>query len=219
MANETDAPKPRGVQGLFAAIFTPKNPNATQSEAETRERIRTLDETERKWGWAAAALPLALSISDLFIKYKVAPITAKPDNGHCVSGFRLVKSLCTQIHTTSALQSLWVTGVIFVLGLVLLYGVWRSKRSFAAFSSFLAGIASGTLGLILVFFGGWLLVRAWRIQRYGAADGKTVRKVSMERAAERKAAKKAGATETLPSGKVVPPPSKRYTPKAKPKKK
>ena len=41
----------------------------------------------------------------------------------------------------------------------------------------------------------------------------------MERAAERKAAKKAGATETLPSGKVVPPPSKRYTPKAKPKKK
>jgi Flp pilus assembly pilin Flp len=108
-------------------------------------------------------------------------------------------------------------GLLVVLGAVILFGVWRSMRVLVAVASLFSGFASGLLGLLSIFYGAWLLLRSWRLQRYGVTDGASVRKVATERATERREAKKAPATPAA-SGPQPVTSSKRYTPKAKPRK-
>jgi hypothetical protein len=100
-------------------------------------------------------------------------------------------------------------------------------RALTIFMGLFAGIAGFRYSPIIFICGMgyavWLLVRSWRLQRYGVKDSKSVRKIAVERAEarkeERRTTRQTGATPR-PTGKPAPTPSKRYTaPKSKPRRK
>jgi hypothetical protein len=126
--------------------------------------------------------------------------------------------------------------VFCVIGFVALY---RRKRTLVTFSLFLVGFGFtlfiGVAGFAFILLGGWLMLRAWRINKYGSTSAKVV---AREAAANRKAGRDsresggkrsstssrrepARATKTTSSSGERRPPTanKRYTPKAPPRKK
>lgn len=216
MSDDEETPAPRGLASRVTSIFGAK-PGASIPDPELKERMRTLEPVERKWGFGAAAIPLVIALILLPSLLHNTKVTAAPVKHKCAAGFRLLKGTCTDIEHPSQFVLRFL--LLAALGLLLLFAVWASKRTLAVFLGFLAGLAAGPLGLLCIFYGGWLLVRSWRLQRYGATDGATVRKVATERSAAKREAKKAAPSVALASGKAPPPPSKRYTPKAKPRKK
>jgi hypothetical protein len=182
--------------------------------------MRTLDVVERKWGFAVGAVPLIAALVTLAAKTKVNA-QEKLVHGHCIAPGKFVP-----IGTHGAKSCLEpvllkpsVPGIVLlvVLGLVIMLAVWRSMRVLVAVTTIIAGLASGLLGIFAIFYGAWLLLRSWRLQRYGVTDGASVRKVVTERAAEKRETKKAPASVVASGAKPVTQ-SKRYTPKAKPRK-
>jgi hypothetical protein len=116
--------------------------------------------------------------------------------------------------------------VLLAVGGVLLFAVWRSKRSLAIFTSLFIGLGSFFVGVPVVFligtaFAVWLLVRSWRLQRFGTTDGKEIRKEAVARneakREARRAAKEGRDVTPAATGRTTVEPSKRYTPKAKPR--
>jgi len=194
-------------------------------DAEVRERMRTLDARERKWGFIAGGFVLALSVLYVpeLLHTTYGPPTAKPYLlNRCRNGLHLVHKLCETVYHPSdyALQF----SILIILGVVFLLSVWRAKRSLTIFFSMLAGLASTFVGGVVVLivglgYGGWLLARSWRMQRYGTTDSKEVRELATERAEAKRAARRAGkggGTDRLvPRSGVTA--SKRYTPRAKPR--
>lgn len=194
-------------------------------DAEVRERMRTLDATERKWGFIASGFVLALSllyVPNLLHTTYAAP-THKPVAGRCAHGFHLVGKLCETIYHPSdyALQFT----VLIALGGIFLLAVWQRRRTLAIFFSMLAGLASTFVGGAVVLFvglgyGGWLLARSWRVQRYGTKDAKEVRARATERAEAKRSARRAAKASPDAAGtpaRTSVQASKRYTPKAKPR--
>ncbi len=195
-----------------------------------KEKIRTLDRTERRFGIAAIvllALMALLLVPHLF--HNTTTFESEPlVKGHCnyprypgePSGCHL-KVITHPSDYVAPLIALVVFAGAALLGLL------RNRRSLLAFTSLLGGLAVFTLvyppvGLLLILYGGWLMARAWRLQRYGVADAKSVRKIVAERSAqrsvERKAARQArrtGVEVETSAGRTKVAPSKRYTPKAK----
>ena len=91
-----------------------------------------------------------------------------------------------------------------------------------AFTFFILGLAFARLfiplGFALLALGGWLLMRAYRINKYGTANAKQVAKEVASRPPRRQ--RKAEAqTPVTPSGYKPPTTNKRYTPKAPARKK
>jgi hypothetical protein len=119
-------------------------------------------------------------------------------------------------------------GVILVLCIAGFLTLWKRKRTFVSFALFLIGFAFtlfiGLIGFVFILVGGWLMLRAWRMNRYGTTDAKAIRQEVATRP-RGKAAASASKTATK-SGKASPsdarkPPtaSKRYTPKSPARKK
>lgn len=118
-------------------------------------------------------------------------------------------------------------GVIIVLCILGFVTLWKRKRTFVSFALFLIGFAFtlfiGLIGFLFILVGGWLMLRAWRINRYGTTDAKAIR----QEAATRPRGKAAASANTATKGKassqpgVRKPPtaSKRYTPKSPARKK
>jgi hypothetical protein len=178
---------------------------------------------ERKWGFAAGALPLMVAafLVPFLLHDTVQTATTAKVNNKCPSPYKLVGANCVHPVTHHPSQYVVQFCLALLLGIALLTVVWFAKRTLTIFVSFLAGLAIGALGLALIGYGGWLLVRSWRLQRYGATDGKTARATSMQRAEakrEYRRAQRSGATPS-PTGKSLPGQSKRYTPKSKPRRK
>ena len=74
-------------------------------------------------------------------------------------------------HVLKASESYWATRFlfVFVVALIILFFALRRKRAgVACFACFL-GIGLGIAGVVFVFLGAWLIVRAFRLQRYGEA--------------------------------------------------
>jgi hypothetical protein len=83
------------------------------------------------------------------------------------------------------------------------------------------------VGIVFLFLGVWLIVRAFRLQRYGEASWSGSNKAAREMAQAKKegrapkpnARSKSTVEPPPPPGPVAPPSaSKRYTPKQKPRK-
>jgi hypothetical protein len=117
-------------------------------------------------------------------------------------------------------------GVILVLCVVGFLALWKRKRTLVAFDLFLVGFAFTVFilpfGLAFVFLGGWLMLRAWRINRYGTTNAKAIAReaAARPRGRQRKeAARSASKTPATPGARKPPVASKRYTPKAPPRKK
>jgi hypothetical protein len=118
--------------------------------------------------------------------------------------------------------------LVFALGVLATTRIGR--RAALAFATLMTGLAFMTevtpiLAFPFIFLGGWLLVRSWRVQRYGSptAKGPTTgqRGQPRSRTAGAKGAPSQGRRRSgqAPTGPPKPSASKRYTPKAPPRRK
>jgi hypothetical protein len=121
-------------------------------------------------------------------------------------------------------------GLLLFLCLIGFLALWKRKRTLVAFDLFLLGFGFtlfvGLVGFVFILLGGWLLLRAWRINKYGTTNSKAIASQARDRPRGRdrkEAAKTAGtasAKSPARSGTPRPPTAnKRYTPKSAPRKK
>lgn len=188
-----------------------------------REVVLGLDRLE--WGvslfGAGIALVLALVTGIEWARNEPVITTQKFVKGKaCPSDFaKHVGQFCE--HVTTETKSYWEIHFFFILliGLCILYFTLRRKRAGVACFSIFLGLALGLgSGLVFFFLGAWLIVRAYRLQKYGEsaffASNRVAREQGEARRRERKengGRPKRGAPETAKV--LTPEASKRYTPK------
>jgi hypothetical protein len=206
------------------------------TDAERRRRINQIDPTERKVGLAAGVLALVFSVvytvPDMVSKVSVAT-TVKPVHKVCADHYKYTvnagaAATCNTVYSTSH----YVFELVFLLvfSAALLVTVRIGRRALMAFAIVICGLAFGTFLLLLPFLvaGGWLLLRAWRTQRYGSPTARApvegyvppVRGAPRAPAGPRQprnATRRGRAAPAAPEGKKPPAPSKRYTPKTQKK--
>ena len=117
-------------------------------------------------------------------------------------------------------------GVLLVLCVIGFLALWKRRRTLVVFDLFLIGFAFtlfiGLVGFVFILLGGWFMLRAWRISRYGTTNSKLIAKeaAARPRGRQRRETAKTTTTKTsTPAGRKAPTASKRYTPKAPARKK
>jgi hypothetical protein len=118
-------------------------------------------------------------------------------------------------------------GLILVLCAIGFVSLWKGKRTLVTFAFFLIGFAFtiflGPIGFAFILLGGWLMLRAWRINKYGTTNTKTIAREAAARPRGRQRKETGRSTSSKatssPGAKKPPTASKRYTPKAAPRKK
>jgi hypothetical protein len=183
-----------------------------------------IDDLEKKVTYAAGAI--ALLLAGIFVprllKATKVTVTATPKNHLCATGYHLVGSLCEKSHLAQP-STYWPQFIeILVIGGVMMIFAVKAKRAGVAMCALLLGLALGTVGFPFVLLAAWLIVRAFRLQKYGDASFSG----SGKRAREMAQAKKEGRSYAPRDTKTAnarptsaPEASKRYTPKKPPRKK
>lgn len=186
-----------------------------------------LDQFERRIGFISviAALLLAAVTAIEWARNAKSTTTLKPTpSGTCPSGFHLTNKLCSGLTTSTA--GAWEVRLLFivVIALCILYFTIRRKRAgVACFAIFLGFGPVYGAGLIFVLFGAWLILRAYRLQKYGEAGFAGVNRVAKERGRARREGREtktvSGGTAATAATKplAAPSASKRYTPKKPPR--
>jgi hypothetical protein len=160
--------------------------------APTKEDVTGLSRQERMFGFAAAALAAAVTIGLFFEIHNLKGTTAR------------------DVALRHQAATVLVAGL---LGAALLAaGAWWRRRALLGFAALIVGLALMTfgdiLGVVFIFFGGWVIVRHMRRQREerqartpatGGRGGSTTRRSS-------------AATAAASTARRTPPASKRYTP-------
>ena len=169
--------------------------------------MRTLDATEYKWSLSALVLAAVVGI-------------AVP--AYTLATHRLTKAGNHSIAVGP--DALLVGGAILLFCIIGFLALWKRKRTFLAFDLFLIGFGLtlfNYLGFAFIFLGGWLMLRAWRINRYGTTNAKLITQQAKEQPRGRDRKQTSGTSKMPPrSGERKPPAaSKRYTPKSAPRKK
>ena len=198
-----------------------------------KEAMRVLEPGEIKIGYLASGIALLFSLL-LTVPFMFGPTqttqTAKKVNGVCPATYELIKGVCTHYVIRQPSYYIFPLVVYLIFTLAIFVTVRMKRRVPASFSAMLTGVAftstSIAIGAPLLIFGGWLFIRARRIQKFGTAEQKAVTVLAQEQRLERKNNPQASrrdrptksarsAKSTTPSGPAV---SKRYTP-PKPKRK
>lgn len=117
-------------------------------------------------------------------------------------------------------------GALLVLCVIGFLALWKRRRTLVAFDLFLVGFGFtlfiGLAGFVFILLGGWLMLRAWRLNKYGTTNTKAIAAQARERPRGRdrkERTKEAPKTATATGARKPPAASKRYTPKAPPRKK
>jgi hypothetical protein len=195
-------------------------------DGASRKSVMSLDDQERRFSFIGSilAVPLAIVYAYEVAHAKAKTISVKPlSSGLCVKGFHLVGKMCHGIQPAQRSGYELAVIVLVVMGAALAIFAYRRNRPGAIVSSLLLGFLASTLGIIYMFFGAWLAVRAFRLNKYGDPTFKGSNLRARERSQERRAAKAAQPTKGsrsrssksgASSGSLkTPAPSKRYTPK------
>ncbi|MDA8359430.1 MAG: hypothetical protein M0Z95_24710 [Actinomycetota bacterium] len=182
------APRMRtGWQRLQESFFKPPPPRSPKTPptpadfskmtgAEIRARINQIDDTERKIGLAGAILAAIFALI-FTVPYMVSKIavatTVKPLHKTCADHLTYEANgkgpaTCNGIYPPSHYVFPLVVWLVFALAIFVTVRIGR--RAPVAFALVLTGLAFGTFIVIVPFLGagGWLLLRAWRTQRYGS---------------------------------------------------
>lgn len=228
---DSGAPSTPFVQRLSQAFLKPAKPRAkyvepppAQTDEERRQRIRSVDPLERKWAYGGLALGFVTGVTLCLTRAASNPYTTQTVHGH---------------HVRVSTAGTWLLYglLIAVLAIGGLIANRYRKRSILTFCILILGFAFTLffppLGLALIVLGGWLLVRAWRVQRYGTPTAKGAAEISKTQPARPKGRwgfGRAAATNTTAqrrstakgtSGtkgtRSAPAANKRYTPKSPPK--
>jgi hypothetical protein len=203
------------------SVFSPPRPDQTVRDPqelipqeERKAAVTTLDDTEAKFALGALllatiagiAIPLYIIAANKVTKAGKNTIAVKPD-------------------------AELLGGAILLFCLIGFFALYKRRRSLVAFDLFLIGFGFtlfvGLAGFIFIFLGGWFLLRAWRINRYGTTNTKMIAREASARprGKDRSAGSARGAKATTrakaadPAARRPPTASKRYTPKAPPRKK
>jgi len=133
-----------------------------------------MDDVERKVSLFGVGIALVIAIIWAVEWVKKTPVktTQKFVKGKtCPAAYpKHVGQFCE--HILKASDSYWATRFlfVFVVALFLLFFTLRRKRAGVACFSFFLGLGLGVAGVVFVFLGAWLVVRAFRLQRYGEAS-------------------------------------------------
>ena len=193
-----------------------------------RSVVLGIDSFERRVSFLAGAIALVLALVISPHLFKNTWVTDKLKPSHlntCTAGYHLVAGMCARTRLTYPSNYLPQFLEILLVGIAIVGFAWWQKRAGVAAAALFLGLALGTVGLPFLFLGGWLIIRALRLQKYGDATFRG----SSERAREQAKARRAGraprgaSTKSAASSdgarQVTPPaPSKRYTPKQTPRK-
>ncbi|MDA8313594.1 MAG: hypothetical protein M0010_00185 [Actinomycetota bacterium] len=207
------------------------------SDEEKRARIVGVDPTEKKIGIAASLLGILLAIY-ANVPYMVSKTsvvtTVKPKDKTCspvlgITDLHYVASTSSCDGIYSASHYVLPLIVSLVLAIAIYVTVLIRRRAPLAFTIVMTGLAFGSL-LVLVPYGvagGWIMLRAWRTQKYGSPTARTAMTgwvAPPPRGTTRRARASAprgrkGREATTSTTRKPPAANKRYTPKSPPKKK
>lgn len=195
-----------------------------------REVVLGLDNLERGISLFGASVALILALVTGIEWARNLPVitTVKHVTGKvCPAAYpKLVNTLCEHLDYTS--RSQWEVKFFFILlvALCLLYFSLRRKRAGVACFAVFLGLGLGIdSGLVFFFLGAWLIVRAYRLQKYGTpsmlASNRVARDMAEARREGRTYSNDASTTKTssspTPTKPTTPEASKRYTPKKPPR--
>ena len=183
----------------------------------SREVVFGMDDVERKVSLFGVGIAMVVSLIYAIAWIRKSPVITKQayvKGKACPSAFsKHVGSYCE--HILRQTDSFWATHflLVFIVGLIILFFALRRKRAgVACFACFL-GVGLQVVGLVFLFLGVWLIVRAFRLQRYGEASWSGSNKAAREMAQARregrepKVKSKAGAAPAPVSVPARPPPS------------
>lgn len=198
-----------------------------------REVVMGLDPLERGISLFGAGIALVLALVTAIEWSRNLPTitTQKHVKGKaCPSAYpRLRNTLCE--HVVKTTRGEWEVKFFFILvvALCLLYFSLRRKRAGVACFAIFLGLGLGIgAGAVFFFLGAWLIIRAYRLQKYGVsgmvASNQVAREMSQARREGRapnlelppsssgtaRTSSRASAKNPGPKG---PDASKRYTPK------
>jgi hypothetical protein len=208
--------KPKGLQTWFSGLFkTASGGNQPQRDPSDvippegrKAAMSTLDPLEYRWSFRALVLGTIAGIA--------LPL-------YVVSQNRVTKNGKNSI---AVAPDAWlVMAAILIFCAIGFLALWKRKRTLVAFSLFLIGFGAtifiGLVGFAFIAFGGWLMLRAWRMNKYGTTNAKAVAREAAARPRGKERKDKVSAKSPTPSPAARKPPtaSKRYTPKAPPRKK
>jgi hypothetical protein len=177
---------------------------------ERKAAMSTLDPMEAKWTLGALVLATVAGIA--------------------IPAYFIAENKVTKAGKNSiavAPDAKLLGGVILILCAIGFAALWKRKRTLVAFDLFLVGFAFtlfvGLVGFAFLVLGGWLMLRAWRLNRYGTTNSKAIAREAAARRPRgrdrKEAAKSSSKTASSPGSRKPPTASKRYTPKAPPRKK
>jgi hypothetical protein len=221
---DDDSDKPptlsQRLSGTFSGAFArpprpkaapPEEPQGVLSPAERRKAMSGLNAVEVKWSKAGLVLASLLSVIIPAVESSTHPLRKVATNVHGKSGY---------VFTSQEWLLIAIVALVFCgLGFE---GLRRRKRTLVAFTFFILGFSFtlifAPLGFALILLGGWLLLRAYRIQKFGTANAKMAAREAAARPPRRER-KQAARTPAKATGHKPPTANKRYTPKAAPRKK
>ncbi len=175
---------------------------------ERKSAMSTLDPIEAKWTLGAFVLATVAGIAIPAYIIAENKVTKRGKNTIAV-----------------APDAKLLGGAILLLCVIGFIALWKRKRTIVAFDLFLVGFAFtlfiGLIGFAFILIGGWLMLRAWRLNKYGTTNAKAIAQEARTRprGRERKQAGRSTPRKSTPGAKSPPTASKRYTPKAPPRKK
>ena len=191
----------------------PEEPDRVLGPEERKAAMSGLSAVEVKWSKGGLILATALGIV----------LTLYLSSAHRTRTETIIR------HGKKIKGTVPISGTWLLLGAIVLVfcglgfiALRRRKRSLVVFSFFVTGFSFtlifAPLGFALILLGAWLLLRAYRIQKFGTANAKMAAQEARDRP-PRSARKKAAATTSTPAAYKPPTANKRYTPKAPPRKK
>ena len=190
-----------------------------------REAVVGVDPLERKITLFGVGIAFVMSLGSVYGWVKNSPnllTVKKVAHEACKVGYHLVASLCEKSVPGSRADWAIQFGYIFVCATLMLIFALRRSRTGIIFSSLMLGLKLGMAGIVFLYVGVWLLIRAYRLQKYGDPSLFGSSRIQREMSQARRAGKAITATEAAEKAKVevntarpVVRESSRYTPKRK----
>jgi hypothetical protein len=218
-------PKPR------PAGDASEEPPARMSDNEKRRAILNLDTLERKVGLIGSALAALIALATQ-LPYVLKPSTPVSQSlaatkAHTCTNKAFIYDKATNKCNGKVVYSLehWLVALILLLvfALAMYVTVRIGRRGPVGFTALMAGFAFetevGILGLPFIAAGGWLLIRAWRVQKYGSPTATKVNPTGEKRAPPPRAQRAPRSKKSKGPQRTGPAPNKRYTPKSPSRKK
>jgi hypothetical protein len=188
-----------------------------------REAVVGVDPLERQITLFGVGLAYVMSLGSVYGWVKNSPnlLTAKKvAHQACAAGYHQVASLCEKSIPGSRADWALQFGYIFVCATLMLVFALRRSRTGIIFASLMLGLRLGIAGIVFLYVGVWLLIRAYRLQKYGDPTLFGSSRIQRELSQARRAGKAITAEEAAEKAKVeinTPRPavreSSRYTPK------